>query len=78
MNFIDRGLIRFQLWADRAKEDFFSDERGISGIVAAIILLLIAIVLAAFFWDEISKMVKGWWGQITQNNTKLQDMKVPN
>lgn len=73
MNFIDRGLIRFQLWADRAKEDFFSDERGISGIVAAIILLLIAIAIAAIFWDKISQLVNDWWTKINGDSDALKD-----
>ena len=54
---LDRGYIRTKIWISNVKEDFKSDERGVSGIVATILLVLIAILLAAIFWKQIQKVV---------------------
>lgn len=40
--------------------EFNSDERGISGIIIAVLLILVAVVLVAVFWDYIST----WFGNI--------------
>lgn len=57
---------------DNAKEtlnkdirEFKDDERGISGIVVAILLILIAVALIAIFWENLSEWFDGIWGKIT-------------
>lgn len=63
MSMLDRGYITAKNWMARKKEQFMADERGVSGIVAAIVLLVIAVVLAAVFWDKISTLVSGLWSK---------------
>lgn len=62
---LDRGYIRTKIWFSNVKEDFKSDERGVSGIVATILLVLIAILLAAIFWKQIQTVVTNLFGKVT-------------
>ena len=71
LSYLDQAIIRSKVWFENLREEFRSDERGVSGIVAAIILLLIAIVLAAVFWENINTMVQGWWSTIDSSSQKL-------
>lgn len=71
MNIMDKGYIYVTSWLRQAKEEFMSDERGVSGIVAAVILVLIAVVLAAVFWTNINEMVTGWWSTITEKGSTI-------
>ena len=45
-------------------KSFFSDERGLSGIVVAVLLILIAVLLIAVFWEALSGWLKGVWDKI--------------
>lgn len=74
MNIFDRGYIRAKIWASNLKDDFKKDERGVSGIVAAVILVLLAVLLAVFFWDKISDFVSNMWSTI---DTKAKFKDVP-
>ena len=60
---LDSGYIRSKIWFSNIKEEFKSDERGVSGIVATVILVLCAVLLAVFFWDKISGLVQKLWNQ---------------
>lgn len=64
MNIFDRGYIRAKIWVSNLKDDFKKDERGVSGIVAAVILVLLAVLLAVFFWNNISTFVSDMWDKI--------------
>ncbi len=48
---------------------FFSDERGLSGIVVAVLLILIAVLLIAVFWKALSGWLQGIWKSITDTGT---------
>lgn len=71
LSYLDHAIIRSKMWFENLKDEFLADERGVSGIVAAIILLLIAVVLAAVFWEKINTMVQGWWNTIDSSSQKL-------
>lgn len=64
---LDYGYIRIKNWLSAFAEELMSDERGVSGIVATVILVLLAVLLAGIFWDKIKLFVDGLWGQITGN-----------
>lgn len=49
-------------------ESFKNDERGVDGIVVAIILILVVVLLAAIFWDSISALFKSIWEKIFDSN----------
>lgn len=65
MSILDKGLISLKNRAYKFKEAFKSDERGVSGIVATIILVLIAVVVAMIFWDNIKELIDSLWGKVT-------------
>lgn len=51
------------------KEDLRSlkdDERGLSGIVVAVLLILVAVLAVVFLWDSLSEWLDGMWTTITQ------------
>ena len=67
---LDRGYIRTKIWLSNLREDFTSDERGVSGIVATVILVLLAVLLAGLFWKNIKTFVtETLWKQVTDNAT---------
>lgn len=67
---LDYGYIRIKNWLSDFIEEFTSDERGVSGIVATVILVLLAVLLAGIFWDKIKTFVTDTlWKQVTDNAT---------
>ena len=51
--------------------NFGKDERGLSGVVVAVILVLLAVVLLVIFWEQISKLVGDIWIAIFGESDKL-------
>lgn len=50
------------------KEDMRSlkdDERGLSGVVVAVLLILVAVLAVVFLWDNLSKWLSDMWAIIT-------------
>lgn len=65
---IDRLCIGAQLRVRRFIQEM-KEESGVSGIVAAVILVLLAVLLASMFWESLQKFVQGLWTSVTQNAT---------
>ncbi|MDO4295489.1 MAG: hypothetical protein Q4D90_04940 [bacterium] len=67
MSMLDSFLICTMTWAGKLKDDvkeFWESEDGISGPVAAIILLLIAVLLIAAFWNQLKPWVADMMSRI--------------
>ncbi|MCL2125168.1 MAG: hypothetical protein FWH33_04175 [Oscillospiraceae bacterium] len=47
------------------------DERGLSGIVVAVMLILIAVLLIVMFWGSLSSWLAELWSRITGKDTEL-------
>lgn len=45
-------------------KDFKNNEFGLSGIVVAVMLALVAVIAAALFWDKIRDFVNNQWDKI--------------
>ena len=45
--------------------DFKEDEQGLSGVVVAVLLILISVLAVAAIWAALSGQLEAWWGQIT-------------
>ena len=71
MNLLTRAYISMKTRALKFKEDLKSDELGVSAIVATILILLIVVLMAAVFWDTISK----WFSDTMK---KIFDTADPN
>jgi flagellin-like protein len=52
-------------------DQFKKDERGLSGVVVAVLLILIAVLLIAFIWGPLSGMVQEWWATITEQSDAI-------
>jgi len=44
---------------------FKNDERGLSGVVVAVLLILIAVLAVVLIWGFLSGWLNDLWGQIT-------------
>ncbi len=63
MNALDKLVISAKLKAASAKDsmkEFLSSEKGVSNVVATIIILLITVLLIVIFWGRL----KEWLGDI--------------
>lgn len=63
---IDRLCIGAQLRVRRFIQEM-KEESGVSGIVAAVILVLFAVLLASIFWDKLGKLFNDLWDDVTKN-----------
>ncbi len=50
--------IKMRMWKENVKE-FFQSEKGVSNVVATIIILLIVVLIIAVFWDRLSTWLTG-------------------
>ncbi len=77
MNTLDKFYLGTKIKAIKMKEKaseglkhFFSEEKGVSNVVATIILLLIVVLLIGIFWDKLKEWVNDLMDQIM--NTKFE------
>lgn len=75
MNVLDKCYIRSKNWIWKEKNSFLSDERGVSGIVASIILVVVAVALAVIFWDKIKGVSDTLWKKVDTNVTDVDKIK---
>ena len=45
-------------------KNFKNDERGLSGVVVAVLLILIAVLAVVLIWGFLSGWIEDLWGQI--------------
>lgn len=65
---IDRLCIGAQLRVRRFIQEM-KEESGVSGIVAAVILVLLAVLLASVFWDRLQVLFGKLWRNVDTNAT---------
>lgn len=44
------------------------DERGLSGVVVAVLLILVAVLAVVLLWEQLSKYISDMWKTITQKS----------
>lgn len=49
-------------------EELRDDERGVSNIVATVILILIVVLLAALFWGKLKEYFEGLWTRVSSTS----------
>lgn len=67
MNILDRAYISAKIKAEKFKEsahEFFTSERGVSNIVATILILLIVVILVGIFFDKLAAFVTKLFAEI--------------
>lgn len=68
-----KALDRMYIGAKIRITNFFNDlkngEAGVSAIVATVLLILIVVLLASLFWNQISQWFSDTWERITGADT---------
>lgn len=66
----------FQIRAYLAITGFFQDmkkdERGLSGVVVAVLLILVAVLAVLLIWGGMAEWLDGLWKQITGRAAEIQ------
>lgn len=52
----------------KALTELCEDERGLSGVVVAVLLILVAVLAIALLWDYLGKWIEQMWQNITQKS----------
>ena len=52
-------------------KDFFEDEHGLSGVVVAVMLVLVAVLLIVAFWEVLSEWLGNMWKTISGEGSKV-------
>lgn len=55
-----------------AVEDFKSDERGLSGVVVAVLLILVAVLAVVALWGSLSEWLSDMWDRIVNGGSALK------
>lgn len=79
MNTLDCMIINAQLKMARAKEsfkEFWTSEKGVSNVVATIIILLIVVLLIGVFWTRLQVWLKNIMDQIFNSSFSSDKLKV--
>lgn len=51
--------------------DLKKDERGLSGVVVAVLLILVAVLAIVFLWDSLSDWLDELWTKITEGGNSI-------
>ncbi|MDR1640540.1 MAG: hypothetical protein LBT59_12645 [Clostridiales bacterium] len=49
-----------------------NDERGLSGVVVAVLLILVAVLAVVLIWGLLGEAIAEWWEQIMNKSTELK------
>lgn len=78
LDMLGRGYIRASIWFKCKVEEIKETEIGVSGIVAAIVLVAITLILVAAFWGKISTIVGEWFKTIGDKGKLSSTIPEPN
>ena len=53
-------------------EDIKNDERGLSGVVVAVLLILVAVLAVVMLWTFLGEWIGTMWENITSNADKIK------
>jgi len=56
--------LKAYLSGKRFLQDFKSDERGLSGIVVTVLLILVAVLAIVMFWGSLKALLTELWGKV--------------
>lgn len=65
-----KGCAAIQNMKNGAKS-FLSDERGLSGVVVAVLLILVAVLAVTLLWGQLSAWISTLWGKITTDSMSI-------
>lgn len=72
MKTINRWLTGLYLGFTGLAQDLKEDERGLSGVVVAVMLILVAVLAVAALWNLLSGQISTWWQNIVNQSDKIK------
>lgn len=61
---LDGQYLAVKWKAKRALRNLCDDERGLSGVVVAVMLILVAILASAVLWDTLKNWITETWNNV--------------
>ena len=55
-------------------EDFKNDESGLSGVVVAVLLVVISVIAVVGIWSALNGQLETWWNNVT--GSSIEGAKV--
>ena len=52
-------------------EDFKNDQRGVSDVVVAILLVLVSVLAVVFFWGNLKDFLESTWLKVTEQGKSI-------
>lgn len=74
MNTLDKMYLGMQIRAMKAAEGvkrFWKEERGVSNVVATVLLILVVVLIIAIFWDKLQTWLSGMMDNIFQKANEI-------
>lgn len=62
---MNRWLTKAYLGVTGTVRDLKEDQRGLSGVVVAVLLILIAVLAVSAIWAALGTQLQTWWGDVT-------------
>ncbi len=53
-------------------DDLRSDERGLSGVIVAVLLILVAVLAIVLLWSKLKVQIGTWWNSIVKKSNELK------
>ncbi len=53
-------------------QDLKEDQRGLSGVVVAVMLILVAVLAVAALWKLLNKQLTDWWKNIVSKSSTIK------
>ena len=72
LNWIDAMMLKARLSCSNFMNDFKNDERGLSGVVVAVLLILVAVLAVILLWDLLGDYIDKMWENITTTDDALK------
>lgn len=72
---LDKALIAAHLHVLEFFRKLKEDERGVDGIVVAVLLVLVAVLAVVFLWGGMSKWLEDMWGDVTSQASGIKPIE---
>jgi|GEM_PF-2934131 len=56
---------------NNVRHELATDERGLSGVVVAVLLIVIAVLAILVLWAAMSGLLEEWWKKIVGRGTEI-------
>ena len=71
---LDKAVIASRLHVSEFFRKLKEDERGVDGIVVAVLLVLVAVLAVVFLWGAISGWLDDMWKDVTSQASGIKPM----